>query len=206
VPRWVTDLESFRRWTHAEDFPDYGLIASFDGKLWIEAQMETVLHNKAKGKVCAVVETIVEEEELGHLVVDRMRLSHPEAGLSTEADATFASLETLQRQRLQVKQGPVSSELVGSSDMVLEVVSTSSVQKDTVVLPQLYWKAGIREYWRIDPRGTKLRFDIFLHAKEGYEPVKARNGWLKSAVFGKSFRLTMKLNGLDLPVFKLEVR
>ena len=76
----------------------------------------------------------------------------------------------------------------------------------TVVLRRLYWKAGIEEYWLIDPRGPTLRFDIFRRGKKGYEPTKARNGWLKSGVFGKSFRLSMKFNGLDLPVFTLDVR
>ena len=36
--------------------------------------------------------------------------------------------------------------------MVLEVVSKTSVRKDTVVLPQLYWKSKIPEYWLVDGR------------------------------------------------------
>src|SRR5256885_8764701 len=43
-------------------------------------------------------------------------------------------------------------ELEGTPDMVLEVVSESSVQKDTKRLRQLYWQAGIREYWLVDAR------------------------------------------------------
>jgi Uma2 family endonuclease len=101
--------------------------------------------------------------------------------------------------------GPISSELIGSPDMVLEVVSTSSVQKDTVILPELYWKAGVREHWLVDPRGEEVIFDIFKRGEKGFERVKGR-GWLKSAVFGKSFRLTMRIDDTDLPVFTLEVR
>ena len=99
-----------------------------------------------------------------------------------------------------------SSEPIGSPDMVLEVVSTSSVQKDTVILPALYWKAGVREYWLVDPRGEEVSFDIFKRGEKGFERVKGRGGWLKSPVFGKSFRLTMRIDDTDLPVFTLEVR
>jgi Uma2 family endonuclease len=206
IPGWITDLESFRRWAHSEEFPDRGMFAYFSGDLWVETSMETVIHNKAKGKVCSVLEALVSEQQSGHLFVDRMRLTHPEAGLSTESDGLFASNETLQRQRLQVYLGPLASELIGSPDMVLEVVSTSSVQKDTVVLFDLYWKAGVTEYWLIDPRGKSLRFDIYKHGDKGFVAVKPRNGWLKSSVLGKSFRLSMSVNGNDLPIFTLDVR
>ena len=73
--------------------------------------------------------------------------------------------------------------------MVLEVVSPNSVQKDTVVLPELYAAAGIAEYWLVNPVGGQLVFDVFHLTAKGYAPVKKPGGWLKSAVFGKSFRL-----------------
>jgi Uma2 family endonuclease len=206
VPEWVVDLDSFRRWACSDVFPDRGRIAYFEGKIWIETSMEIVIHNKAKGKVCAVLENVISEDELGHLFVDRMRLTHPEVALSTEPDGLFASKDTLHRQRLQISNGALATELVGSPDMVLEVISTSSVQKDTVLLPRLYWMAGVQEYWLINPRNNNLRFDILKRGKKGFEPVKGRNGWLKSPVFGRSFRLGMTMNGFDLPVFTLEVK
>ncbi len=206
VPDWVVDLDSFRRWAHREDFPDRGRIAYLQGKLWIEASMETVIHNKAKVKICNVLDTFVTKTNAGHVFGDGMRLTHPEAGLSNESDALFASTETLQRQRLQINRGGATAELVGSPDMVLEVISTSSIQKDTVILPELYWKAGVREYWLVDPRGQVIRFDILRRAAKGFEPVQGRNGWLKSEVFGRSFRLGMTINGFDLPVFTLEMK
>ena len=54
-------------------------------------------------------------------------------------------------------------ELDGSPDMVLEVVSDSSVEKDIDVLMDLYWKAGIREYWLVDARGERIEFKILCH-------------------------------------------
>src|SRR5437879_5526087 len=82
-------------------------------------------------------------------------------------------------------------EVEGAPDMVLEVVSRSSVQKDTVILPKAYWEAGVREYWLVDARKAPLRFDIFRHTAKGYASTrKQAGGGVKSALFGRVFRLT----------------
>ena len=41
----------------------------------------------------------------------------------------------------------------GTPDMVLEILSDTSEQKDLVDLPANYQTAGIPEFWRIDARG-----------------------------------------------------
>jgi Uma2 family endonuclease len=73
--------------------------------------------------------------------------------------------------------------------MVLEIVSPSSVGKDTVRLRERYHLAGIAEYWLIDARGDDLQFAILRHTPAGYDPVPAAAGWLSSEVFGRRFRL-----------------
>lgn len=90
--------------------------------------------------------------------------------------------------------------------MVLEVISESSVQKDEVILKEAYWEAGIAEYWLVDARKQALRFDIFRHTSKGYVATRKQAGWLKSGVFGKSFRLRKRTNVLGHPDFILDVR
>ena len=97
-------------------------------------------------------------------------------------------------------------EMEGSPDMVLEVVSASSVHKDTVVLRQAYWQAGIREYWLVDARQEPARFDILRRTARGYAATRKRDGWLRSAVFGKSFQLSQRVNALGHPEYTLAVR
>ncbi len=94
----------------------------------------------------------------------------------------------------------------GTPDMVLEVVCARSVHKDTVVLRQAYWQAGIREYWLVDARQEPIRFDIFRHTAKGYSTTRKRDGWLKSAVFGKSFQFRQGLNALGHPEYTLAIR
>jgi Uma2 family endonuclease len=90
--------------------------------------------------------------------------------------------------------------------MALEVVSRSSVQKDTVVLRDAYWKAGVREYWLVDARKEPLQFDILRRTAKGFAATRKQGGWMKSAVFGKSFRLTQQTNALGHPEYTLAVR
>jgi Uma2 family endonuclease len=97
-------------------------------------------------------------------------------------------------------------ELAGTPDMVLEIVSTSSVEKDTETLRMLYWRAGIPEYWIVDARGECLEFDILRLHSDGYAAVRKRGGWLKSRVFGRSFRLTQRVDDEGNPEYSLLVR
>ena len=75
---------------------------------------------------------------------------------------------------------------------VLEVLSDSSVEKDIVILFDAYWQAGIAEYWLVDARKGPVRFDIYRHTSKGYVATRKQAGWVKSAVFSKSFRLSQR--------------
>ena len=90
--------------------------------------------------------------------------------------------------------------------MVLEVVSASLVEKDTETLPDLYWRAGVPEYWLVDARTDRLEFDIFRHEPAGYAAVRKQAGWLKSRVFGQSFRLARQLDDAGNPEYSLAAR
>jgi Uma2 family endonuclease len=80
--------------------------------------------------------------------------------------------------------------------MVLEVLSRSSVRKDRVILRQAYWEAEVREYWLVDARDAPVQFDVLRHTAKGYTASRKADGWIKSAVFGKSFRLTQERTAL----------
>lgn len=98
------------------------------------------------------------------------------------------------------------TEIVGTVDMVLEVVSPGSVRKDTVKLRKAYWEAGIPEYWIVDARGKALVFDILKRGPKGFVEVKKTGGWIRSGVYGKSFRLIQGVDPQGDPEFTLEVK
>jgi Uma2 family endonuclease len=206
IPAWVVDHESFRRWAKSGKLPERVMVSYFDGEIWVDLSMEQFIHNRIKTRTGTVLDGVVEEDRLGYYMADRMLLTNASVGLSTEPDGMFFTEVALSAGRIRLVQGKRSLEVEGSPEMVLEIVSESSVEKDISTLMRLYWKAGIQEYWLIDPRGEEVQFDILRRNAKGFVPTRKQAGWVKSVVFGKSFRLTQKIDDKGLPRFRLEVR
>jgi Uma2 family endonuclease len=208
IPTWVQDLSSFRRWAQSDDFPAGGRIDFFNGEVWADMRKEQFSHNQIKGEYTSVLMPLAKRGRLGRYFPDGYRLSNLAAGLSANPDGMFASTESLRTGRVQLIEGAEEGyvELQGSPDMVLEVISPGSVEKDKEFLHNLYWQAQIREYWLVDARGERLAFDILRHAAQGYVPIRKQAGWLKSGVFSKSFRLTRETDELGHPEYTLAVR
>jgi Uma2 family endonuclease len=89
---------------------------------------------------------------------------------------------------------------------VLEVLSDSSVVKDTRQLREAYHRAGIPEYWLVDARDEDINFQILYRRKRGYAAAPVRDGWQASRVFGRSFRLGRQRDEFGLWEYTLEVR
>lgn len=208
IPDWVDDLDSFRRWRLSKDAPDKGEIAFLDSYLWVDLTMEEFLtHNQVKAAYDFSIMSVVNPASLGRYVPDRMLLTNTEANLNAEPDGLFFTWESLRSGRLRFveREGQGIMELEGTADLVLEIVSKSSVRKDTVLLRDLYFKAGIQEYWLVDVRDGAMLFEILQRSPEGYVPVAAVDGWVASKVLGKKFQLQKKDDPLGHPQFVVAV-
>lgn len=206
IPSWVNDLESFRRWSRSRDYPERGWVSFLNGEIWVDMSMEQLFtHNQVKTEFTVVLGGLMRGEELGYYFSDGVLLSNVDANLSTEPDGTFCSFAAIEDKRASlvegVEQGHV--EVDGAPDMVLEVVSAYSVRKDTKILRNLYWQAGIPEYWLVDARKSTVQFDILRWTERGYSSTRRKQGWLKSKVFSRSFRLESKPDRLGNPQYFL---
>jgi Uma2 family endonuclease len=209
VPQEVTDLASFHGWVGGQGFPEHGRIDFLAGEIWIDMSEEQLFsHVRVKGEFCRALLSLEREYQQGFYLVDGARVSHPEADLSAVPDGVFLLNESVQAMRVQLVPGAGGGHvrLLGGPDIVLEVVSDSSVRKDTVRLRELYWKAGVREYWLVDARRQPPRFTILRAGAKDFVAVRKQGGWLKSEVLGKSFRLTQHADPLGHPAYTLEVR
>jgi Uma2 family endonuclease len=202
----INNLNGFRRWARSDAFPSHGWFSHLAGDLWVDLSMEELVHNLIKTCISTYVTLLVNEGELGPYLGDRMLLTNVEAELSTEPDGMFISHESLRTGIAKLRRGKRSVEVIGTPDMALEVISPSSVDKDTVSLMQLYWLAGIAEYWLIDGRQESPRLEIFRRGKSKYNPAPHADGWVKSTLFGKSFRLVWRNAANDVPIYTLEVK
>jgi Uma2 family endonuclease len=209
IPTWVVDLDSFRRWADSDEFPENGRISFLNGGVWVDMSKEQVFsHTTIKTEYAGVLAPLVKAHRMGRFFTDGLLLTNVAANVSNCADATFVSFESLRKGRARFVEGAEHGyvELEGTADMLLEIVSDSSVWKDTELLRRLYWQAGVSEYWLVDARGEQVIFEILRHTPKGYVPVRKQAGWQKSTVFGKSFKLTVQPGPDGHPEYTLLVR
>ena len=208
IPDGIRSHESYRRWARSPAFPQTGRFAYLSGKIWVDMSPEELMtHNLVKGEYASVLTRLLKRIRRGKYFHDRTLITNVAAGLSTEPDGTFVSFKTFKSRRVKLVCGMEGwIEMVGSPDMTLEVVSVSSVKKDTVTFRELYWKAGVREYWLVNALKDKLQFDILRHTRSGYVAARKNAGRFESKVFGKSFKLTSKPDELGYPEYTLLVR
>ena len=165
-------------------------------------------HNQLKQEFNLVLGGLVKVQRLGRFFPDGLLVTNDRAQLACQPDGTFVSRQTMKSRRVRLVEGEKGGylELADTPDMVLEIVSSSSVEKDTVTLPDLYWRAGIPEYWLVDARSSRIQFDIFKYQAYGYATVRKHGGWVESQVFGKSFRLSRRIDEEGNPDYSLSVR
>lgn len=165
-------------------------------------------HSQVKQEFNLVVGGLVKSQRLGRYFPDGVFLTNENADLGCQPDGVFVARSSIDSARVRLVQGEKEGylESEGSPDMVLEVVSASSVEKDSVALRELYWRAKISEYWLVDARGERLEFNILKHASRAYVVTRKQAGWVKSHVFGCLFRLTRQLGVDGNPEYTLSVR
>jgi Uma2 family endonuclease len=209
-PAWIKDHESFRKWARSPECPEHLRVAFYDDSIWVDPDMEQLYaHNQVKAEVSAKLGTLVRAGSLGRFIIEGMLLSNVEAKFSTIPDGYFVSYEAFRSGRVRQFPGKQGGciELEGTPEMIVEVVSDSSVQKDTVDMPPKYYAAGVQEYWTIDVRSDEPVFQVWKRGPKGF--VSARRqaaGWHKSDVFGRSFRLVAEEDELGEPLYTLQVK
>ena len=202
IPAHIVDLQSFRRWAHSDEFPQRGRISWLGGTIEVDMSPEEIeTHNKSKTALITGMCNHVDERDLGDVLSDGAMLVNDEADLSTEPDLMFCSWEALRTGQVRYSERVEGAErfidVVGSPDLVAEVVSLSSVRKDTIDLRQRYFLAGIAEYWLIDARGREIDFRILTRGEHEYRPVEPDgDGYFFSPVLGASFRLVRERSQL----------
>jgi Uma2 family endonuclease len=211
VPEHVREsLDAFREWAGNNDLPEKTRLDYFKGEVWVDMSQEQLFtHGLLKTEIAAVLRNLTRETKLGTYWCNGVLVTCPEADLSGNPDGTFVTHEALASGRVHLTEGSEGGfvEVVGSVDMVLEVLSPSSAKKDNEILRQAYWEAGVNEYWLADARGDSVELRILRHGPKGYvESRRQPGGWIRSVVFGKSFRLTRGTSVNGHPEFTLEVK
>ena len=211
IPFDVGTLDRFRLWSQSGEFPQRGRIDFIDGRIEVDMSPEQAFsHGTPKVELVRVLGYLVKDADNGMLFSDGVRLVNTVANLSSEPDLLFISDAAVATQRIRLipsrTQPDDGVEFEGTPDLVVEIVSRSSVRKDTVRLQRAYFEAGITEYWIVDARRS-LKFVIQMRGETGFvpRPISA-DGYQRSTVFEREFNLVRRQSPSGRIVFDLNVR
>jgi Uma2 family endonuclease len=146
-------------------YEDYLLWSTEDKHAeWVDGEViihmpPTEAHQALLGFLFGFLRLFADMLGKGKLLMAPFEMKLGPRGSARQPDIVFVSAEHLDRLTPQRLKGP--------ADLVIEIVSTDSVRRDRFDKLHEYARAGVREYWVLDPRPGKLRADFLQLEKTG---------------------------------------
>ena len=126
--------------------PDDERYELLDGEL-IMVPAPRVDHQRVVVRLTILLQTFVEERGLGEVLVA------PCDVVLSDTDVVQPDVLFVSRERAHVI---VPENLRGAPDLVVEVLSPSTGERDRTVKRALYARHGVREYWQVDPQARTV--------------------------------------------------
>ncbi len=142
------------------------------------------VHQFTVSKLDRLIGGYVEPHELGVVLVAPFEIHLSDIAKPVQPDVFF----------IATKQQPKAGDKLfeGVPDLIIEVISTSSVRTDRVIKFAAYELAGVREYWLVDPRSR-------------FVEVYSRSTDIQEYVLAGQFGKGEQLHSIVLPDLVLEV-
>ena len=168
------------------------------------------MHGTLKTEIVGVLWTLAKDQAM-HLFTGETRISSVAGDVSAEPDVVAVSDDAIDAGRVRLVPSASGKpdrfiELEGGPDLIVEIVSDSSVAKDTRRLPVAYHAAGVREFWLVDARGADVLFTIHRRESAGFIATAPVDGFARSDVFGCGFAVRRSRNAHGRLVYDLLVR
>lgn len=158
--------KSAKRWTYAE-YSRLGEEQRYEilnGELLMAPSPDT-WHQNWVGSLFRIVDTYVRQRNLGKVFLAPLDVVlDPEN--TVQPDLIFIGSE-----KLEIVQRPA---VFGVPDLLIEIVSPSSVRRDRYQKKELYARFGVKEYWIGDPANRSLeiltlksgQYELYCAAEE----------------------------------------
>ena len=200
----LSSYAAFRAWKLSDDCPGWGKFEWIGNHPRLDVMPESLLtHGFPKADLCRVLANTVAADRRGLYFTDSTTVAAPaDAGATgtgprvlCEPDFVFLSHQTIASGRVTLtpkrnREGDFT-EIVGPPDLVLEVLSDSSVRKDTIELPADLFALGVTEYWLADARADPPTLTVHTRGDTGFVPRPAGpDGFSRSELLGAAYRLT----------------
>ena len=208
IPGDLATLTAFRRWALSNDFPTTGRIDWVASHIEVDMSPEDIFtHGTLKTALVARLWPLATARDI-HLFTGETRVSSEAGDLSVEPDVVAVSDAAIEEGRVRLVPAAGGRpdrfvELEGGPELIVVIVSDSSVRKDTQRLPAAYHAAGVREFWLIDARRADVQFTIHRWDPSGYVADVAADGTQRSTVFGCTFSLVRSRNASGRFVYDL---
>lgn len=174
----------------ASSYEEY-LALPDDGRIveWVDGEIvfhmpPTTQHQDNVSFLITLLWNFVSRLALGRVLIAPFEVKLWPGGPSREPDILYVSRERLDHL--------TDRRFEGAPDLVVEVVSPASVTMDRVDKYLEYERAGVREYWIIDPRPRQEQADFFARGEHGRfvaAPVDEEGVFASTAVPGFRLRL-----------------
>lgn len=140
-------------------------------------------HQRASIYLIRQIDRYNESKKAGELFHAPYDLYFNEENAGIQPDLVFVSNE--RRSIIRENNG-----IVGAPDLIVEIISKGTMDKDRVTKKDLYEQFGVREYWIVDPRNESIEVYQLENKRYRLFSFAAEEGVIRSAV---------------LPEFELEV-
>lgn len=155
---------------------------------WIDGEVELMspvsnVHQRIGNFLFRVMAEFVEVYDLGDIFQAEFQMKLSGLRRGREPDILFVAKAKLTQLRLNHYDGP--------ADLVVEIISPESIQRDRVTKFAEYQRAGVLEYWLIDPltqqvdffqRDSAGHFQSVLPDEKGiYRSMALPDFWLRVA-------------------------
>ncbi len=140
---------------------------------WVNGEVITYMpplleHQDIVGFLDALLRNFVNYFQLGRILPAPFAVKLWPEGPAREPDLLFIATEN--QTNLTAKQ------FNGAPDLLVEIISPSSVTEDRVRKFTEYEQAGVREYWLIDPRPHQQQADFYVLDETGIlQPAPVSN-------------------------------
>ncbi len=139
---WPTQGE----WTYEDyaELPDDGRrYEIIEGALYV-TPAPNFDHQYTVGEIFAALRAYIGKHELGLVLVAPFEVRMPGIAPVVQPDVIFIASEHV--------PSPGAARFTGAPELVVEVLSPSTARTDKVIKFSAYERAGVREYWLVDPR------------------------------------------------------
>lgn len=170
----LTEESQIKYMTEEEflDFCDEDIRAEFVNGEVIVFSPTSIRHGDISVFIVTLIRMFVDKNNLGKVWSDNIQV-RLRPGLRRVPDLIFVAQES----KVNIKE----TEIDGAPDLVVEIVSPDSVDRDWRDKYYEYQRAKVKEYWIIDPNTN--RFEIYCLNEEGkYVAQHREKGMLKSKI------------------------